>query len=371
MDSCLLGREDKAIDKKHTKMMESKEEGMAPLCSRDRSMEEEEKEGMAPLCLPDRSKEEEEKEDLTVKETMNILNALSREELIDFVQEAASEHRYVRDKVRSFAVKKIPLRKLFVRGLGCETSEQSLAAVFSCYGELNGSRVIRDKTSGRSKGYGFVTFKHVNGAIKALKERSKMVDGRIAVCQFAPTGLYPSQPQPDLVRRTIYVGDVPIGMEAGALVSLFSQYGEIEEGPKGFNKNRGRSSGYALFIFKTVEAANRALQEPIKITDDGHELYCKVANENWVNSPPPYTANANGFHIPYDFGLIPANPALQFNQGSNPWPLTPWTEPLFNPNHAIDNNYSNGNVVFFLELSNEPEELPGRSKSARIWAKKI
>lgn len=59
-------------------------------------------------------------------------------------------------------------------------------------------------------------------------------------------------------------------MEAGPLVRLFSQYGEIEEGPKGFNKNMGRSSGHVIFIFKMVEAANRTLEEPIKLTDDDH-----------------------------------------------------------------------------------------------------
>lgn len=305
-------------------------------------------------------------EDLTVQDTVNILNALSREELIELVQEAAAEHRYVRDQVRSFAVKNTLIRKLFVRGLGPETNDQSLAAVFSAFGELDESCVIRDKRSGRSKGYGFVLFKHVNNAIKALKEPSKMIGSRIAVCQFAPAGFYPSQPQDELHRRKIYVGNVPVDMEAGPLVRLFSQYGEIEEGPKGFNKNTGRSSGYAIFIFKTVEAANRALEEPIKLTDDGHQLYCKLANENPMPTPdrvnsPTHTASANGLDM-HQLGFIPGqgfgNPAFHVNQGRHPFPLTPypdWPEPNFNPNHAIHNDGNSNAVSFNIYQYGVPE----------------
>jgi len=256
-------------------------------------------------------------EDLTVQDTVNILNTLSREQLMELVQEAATEHRYVRDQVRSIAVRNTALKKLFVRGLGPETNDQSLAAVFSPFGELDESSVIRDKRSGRSKGYGFVLFKQVNGAINALKEPSKMIDGRIAVCKFAPAGFYPSQPEEELHRRKIYVGNVPVDMDAGTLVGLFSQYGEIEDGPKGFNKNTGRSSGYGIFIFKTVEAANRALEEPIKLTDDGHQLYCKLANESRMLTPNHI--NSSIHQLGFIFGQGFGNPAVHVNQGWNPF----------------------------------------------------
>jgi len=42
-----------------------------------------------------------------------------------------------------------------------------------------------DKTSGKSRGFGFVTFKHMDSAQRALKEPSKTIDGRITVRNLA------------------------------------------------------------------------------------------------------------------------------------------------------------------------------------------
>ncbi|KAL0715466.1 hypothetical protein Bca4012_064788 [Brassica carinata] len=43
--------------------------------------------------------------------------------------------------------------------------------------------VILDKVTAKSKGYGFVTFKHVDGALLALKDPSKKIDGRVMVAR--------------------------------------------------------------------------------------------------------------------------------------------------------------------------------------------
>ncbi|MCE7766731.1 hypothetical protein GQL56_29335, partial [Pseudomonas putida] len=74
------------------------------------------------------------------------------------------------EAVRSIADADVSQRKLFVRGLGWETTTDKLKQVFSAYGELDEAIVITDKASQKSKGYGFVTFKHVDASILALKE---------------------------------------------------------------------------------------------------------------------------------------------------------------------------------------------------------
>ena len=44
-----------------------------------------------------------------------------------------------------------------MRGIGYETSEESVRQVFSRYGELEECSLIMDKMTGRTKGYGFVS----------------------------------------------------------------------------------------------------------------------------------------------------------------------------------------------------------------------
>ncbi|KAK4371414.1 hypothetical protein RND71_010889 [Anisodus tanguticus] len=59
---------------------------------------------------------------------------------------------------------------------------------------------------------------------------------------------------------------------------FFAKFGEIEVGPMGFDPMTGKSKGYALFVYKTVEEASKFLEEPCKMFE-GRQLYCKKAAE--------------------------------------------------------------------------------------------
>ena len=65
-----------------------------------------------------------------------------------------------------------------------------------------------DKTSGKSRGFGFVTFKHMDSAQRALKEPSKTIDGRITVSNLAVASIGPSQ-STDQAQRKLYIGGLP------------------------------------------------------------------------------------------------------------------------------------------------------------------
>ncbi|CAA6665844.1 unnamed protein product [Spirodela intermedia] len=126
-----------------------------------------------------------------------------------------------------------------------------------------------------SRGYGFITFRHIDGALLALKEPSKKIDGRMTVTQLAASGVAgPTAAQPsaaDVPLRKIYVGSVPHDMPAERLLAHFSSYGEIEEGPLGFDKQTGKSRGFALFVYKSVDGAKASLVDPTKVID-GHTM---------------------------------------------------------------------------------------------------
>ncbi|XP_051135165.1 UBP1-associated protein 2C-like [Andrographis paniculata] len=234
---------------------------------------------------------------LTAEDARKILEPFTHDQLLEIVQNAIIHHPDVLATVRSLADRDVTQRKLFVRGLGWETTTEKLRAVFSSYGELDEAIVILDKVTGKSKGYGFVTFKHVDGAIVALKEPSKKIDGRMTVTQLAAAGISGgggggggsggggiSNPV-DASTRKIYVANVPYDMTAERLLHHFGMYGEIEEGPLGFDKATGKSKGFALFVYKTPEAARSSLVDPIK-NIDGHQLNCKLAIDGKRGRPP-------------------------------------------------------------------------------------
>ena len=69
--------------------------------------------------------------------------------------------------------------KLFVGGLSWDTTDQSLAAAFSAFGTVTDAKVILDRDTGRSRGFGFVTFDAPADAQKAIAEMDGAeLDGR-------------------------------------------------------------------------------------------------------------------------------------------------------------------------------------------------
>ncbi|XP_061694299.1 cold inducible RNA binding protein a [Syngnathoides biaculeatus] len=69
--------------------------------------------------------------------------------------------------------------KLFVGGLNFSTSEDVLMTAFGKYGNIEKVDVIRDKETGRSRGFGFVKYENVDDAKDALEAMNgKTLDGR-------------------------------------------------------------------------------------------------------------------------------------------------------------------------------------------------
>ena len=69
--------------------------------------------------------------------------------------------------------------KVYVGNLPYSFTEDKLTELFSSYGEISEATLIKDKFSGRSKGFGFVTFANDEDAKKAIEEvNGKEFEGR-------------------------------------------------------------------------------------------------------------------------------------------------------------------------------------------------
>lgn len=70
-------------------------------------------------------------------------------------------------------------KKLFVGGLSWGTTEEGLRAAFESYGPLQEVKIITDRDTGRSRGFGFVTFANDDDATRAMEElNGNALDGR-------------------------------------------------------------------------------------------------------------------------------------------------------------------------------------------------
>eukprot|EP00249_Psilotum_nudum_P002650 c15777_g1_i1 orf=1234-1950(-) len=78
--------------------------------------------------------------------------------------------------------------KIFVGGLAWETQPETMRRHFEQYGDILEAVVITDKNTGRSKGYGFVTFRDPEAARRACVDATPVIDGRRANCNLASLG---------------------------------------------------------------------------------------------------------------------------------------------------------------------------------------
>ena len=76
--------------------------------------------------------------------------------------------------------------KLFVWNISWNIDWKKLKEVFSEFGEVTFARIVSDRESGRSRGFGFVEFANVEDAVKAKEAMDgKELDGRELKVDFA------------------------------------------------------------------------------------------------------------------------------------------------------------------------------------------
>jgi len=76
--------------------------------------------------------------------------------------------------------------KLFVWSISWNLDWQDLKEAFSAFGEVTYVKVVKDRETGRSKGFGFVEFADIESAKKAKEEMDgKELDWRAIKVDFA------------------------------------------------------------------------------------------------------------------------------------------------------------------------------------------
>jgi cold-inducible RNA-binding protein len=77
-------------------------------------------------------------------------------------------------------------KKLYVGSLPYSIDEDQLRELFEPFGQLESVRIINDKFSGRSKGFGFVEFADNEAAMEAIAQvNGKEVEGRTLIVNEA------------------------------------------------------------------------------------------------------------------------------------------------------------------------------------------
>ena len=80
----------------------------------------------------------------------------------------------------AFAEKRMQsdLGKLFIGGISWDTNEDRLREYFRNYGEVVEAVIMKDRTTGRARGFGFIVFADPAVAERVVMEKH-LIDGRM------------------------------------------------------------------------------------------------------------------------------------------------------------------------------------------------
>lgn len=150
--------------------------------------------------------------------------------------------------------------KLFIGGLSWETTIDGLQHYFRRFGEVVDAVVMKNPESGRSRGFGFVTFADPANVDAVLSSGPHQLDGRtIDPKPCNPRTL--QKPKRGANVPKVFLGGLPPNVTETDLRSFFDRYGKVVEVVIMYDQERRRTRGFGFVSFETDDAVERLVGE--------------------------------------------------------------------------------------------------------------
>ncbi|CAK7893296.1 nuclear polyadenylated RNA-binding protein 4 [[Candida] anglica] len=140
--------------------------------------------------------------------------------------------------------------KMFIGGLNWDTTEQGLKEYFSKFGEVVDFTIMRDNATGKSRGFGFLTFRDPSSVDEVIKT-DHVLDGKLIDPKRAI-----ARDEQDKVGK-IFVGGIDPMVNEKDFNDFFSQFGSIIDAQLMIDKDTGRSRGFGFITYDSPEAVDR------------------------------------------------------------------------------------------------------------------
>ncbi|KAI2624080.1 hypothetical protein GGS21DRAFT_532878 [Xylaria nigripes] len=148
--------------------------------------------------------------------------------------------------------------KMFIGGLNWETTDQSLRDYFSQFGEVTECTVMRDGATGRSRGFGFLTFKDPK-TVNIVMVKEHFLDGKL----IDPKRAIPRDEQEKTSK--IFVGGVSQDTTENEFKDYFAQFGRVVDATLMMDKDTGRPRGFGFVTFENEIGVDACLSTHLEI----------------------------------------------------------------------------------------------------------
>lgn len=212
--------------------------------------------------------------------------------------------------------------KLFIGGISWDTDEDRLREYFQAFGEVMEAVIMKDRKTGRARGFGFVVFADPAVAESVVRERH-IIDGRTVEAKKAVprddqnmlnrnNGSLQGSPSPARTKK-IFVGGLASTVTESDFKIYFDQFGTITDVVVMYDHNTQRPRGFGFITYDSEEAVEKVLVKTF------HELNGKMVEvkravpKELSPGPSRNILSVNNYGISRVSGFLNA-----YTQGYNP-----------------------------------------------------
>ncbi|CAI9771233.1 unnamed protein product [Fraxinus pennsylvanica] len=187
--------------------------------------------------------------------------------------------------------------KLFIGGISWETDEEKLKEYFQGYGEVLQTVVMRDKLTGKPRGFGFVVFEDPNILDRVLQDThvidNRTVEAKRALSrdeqQTSKAGSFSASRNfgsgESTRTKKIFVGGLPSNIDEEGFRHYFEAYGTVTDVAIIYDQQTNQPRGFGFISFDSEDAVDRVLHKTF------HDLNGKQVE---VKRALPKDANPGG-----------------------------------------------------------------------------
>lgn len=178
-------------------------------------------------------------------------------------------------------------RKIFIGGLAKETTLDTFTKYFEKYGEVIDSVIMKDRHTGRPRGFGFITYSDPSVVDTVIKEDHIIHDKQVEIKRTIPKGAAQTN---DFKTKKIFVGGIPTTLTEDELKDFFSKYGNVVDNEIILDHATKRSRGFGFVVFDNEKVVDEILADGNMIDMNGTRVEIKKAEPKKASNPAPGSA---------------------------------------------------------------------------------
>ena len=184
-------------------------------------------------------------------------------------------------------------KTIFVGNLSWAVDNDRLSQEFADCGEVISARVQLDRNTGKSRGFGYVTFATTEAADAAIAlNGTKEIDGRIPNLDKS-TDVGPNREKRaqafgdarSAPSKVLFVGNLSWNTVEDTIWDAFSEYGEVSSVRLPTDRESGKPKGYGYIEFSVVDSAQKAINAMSGQEIDGRAIRLDFSQPRDANGP--------------------------------------------------------------------------------------